>query len=235
MVFKAVKPDSRILILQIIVASILGFSFHSEFAVISLFLVIDFLLFYWYGVKVFIKRLLSYAVMYGIIWGFTTTNIPILSVIFPPFLMMMIKVYPIYLLLKLLVDKAPMDELLYSLDRIHFPKSLSIPLMIVYRYVPTIIRELHYINENLKMRGLNLSLPNIRHLIRTLENYLVPLLFRSEKISEELSAASLCKGLSIERNRTCCTDIRFTKEDYLYLLGMAIVIAALLLLNYLTL
>ena len=47
MVFKAVKPDSRILILQIIVASILGFSFHSEFAVISLFLVIDFLLFYW--------------------------------------------------------------------------------------------------------------------------------------------------------------------------------------------
>ena len=235
MVFKSVKPDSRILILQIIVASILGFSFHSEFAVISLFLVIDFLLFYWYGVKVFIKRLLSYAVMYGIIWGFTTIYIPILSAIFPPFLMMMIKVYPIYLLLKLLVDKAPMDELLYSLDRIRIPKSLSIPLMIVYRYVPTIFRELHYINENLKMRGLNFSLSNIRQLIRTLENYLVPLLFRSEKISEELSAASLCKGLSIDRNRTCCTDVRFTKEDYLYLLGMAIVTVVLLLLNYLTL
>ena len=195
----------------------------------------DFLLFYWYGIKVFIKRLLSYAVMYGIIWGFTAINIPILSVIFPPFLMMMIKVYPIYLLLKLLVDKAPMDELLYSLDRIHFPKSLSIPLMIVYRYVPTIIRELHYINENLKMRGLNLSLSNIRHLIKTLENYLVPLLFRSERISEELSAASLCKGLSIERKRTCCTNVRFTKEDYLYLLGMAIVIVLLFVLNYLTL
>ena len=128
-----------------------------------------------------------------------------------------------------------MDELLYSLDRIHFPKSLSIPLMIVYRYVPTIIRELHYINENLKMRGLNLSLSNIRHLIKTLENYLVPLLFRSERISEELSAASLCKGLSIERKRTCCTNVRFTKEDYLYLLGMAIVIVLLFVLNYLTL
>ena len=107
--------------------------------------------------------------------------------------------------------------------------------MIVYRYVPTIFRELHYINENLKMRGLNFSLSNIRQLIRTLENYLVPLLFRSEKISEELSAASLCKGLSIDRNRTCCTDVRFTKEDYLYLLGMAIVTVVLLLLNYLTL
>ena len=70
--------------------------------------------------------------------------------------MMMIKVYPIYLLLRLLVDKAPMNELLYVLDRIHISKSLSIPLMIVYRYVPTIIQEIHYINESLKIRGLNL-------------------------------------------------------------------------------
>ena len=234
MVFKAAKPDSRILILQIIVTGILGFSFHSEFAVISLFLVIDFLLFYWYGIKVFVKRFLIYVIMWGMIWGFTTINIPILSIIFPPFLMMMIKVYPIYLLLRLLVDKAPMNELLYVLDRIHISKSLSIPLMIVYRYVPTIIQEIHYINESLKMRGLNLSFSNLKCLIRTLENYMVPLLFRSEKISEELSAASLCKGLSIGRKRTCCTDVRFTKEDYLYLSGMTVVTVALFFLNFLT-
>ena len=235
MVFKAAKPDSRILILQIIVTGILGFSFHSEFAVISLFLVIDFLLFYWYGIKVFIKRLLSYAVMYGVIFGLTAVNVPVLSVIFPPFLMMIVRAYPLYLLLKLLADKAPMDELLYSLDRIHIPKSLSIPLMIVYRYVPTIFREIHYINESLKMRGLNLSFSNLKRLPGTLENYIVPLLFRSEKISEELSAASLCKGLSTERKRTCYTDVRFTAADYLYLLGMVIVIGALFFLNYLTL
>ena len=85
------------------------------------------------------------------------------------------------------------------------------------------------------MRGLNLSISNLKRLVGTLENYMVPLLFRSEKISEELSAASLCKGLSIERKRTCCTDVRFTKEDYLYLLGMVVVIVVLFLLNYLTL
>lgn len=63
---------------------------------------------------------------------------------------------------------------------------------------------------------------------------MVPLLFRSEKISEELSAASLCKGLSIGRKRTCCTDVRFTKEDYLYLSGMTVVTVALFFLNFLT-
>src|SRR5699024_11699819 len=62
---------------------------------------------------------------------------------------------------------------------------------------------------------------NLKHLIPTIENYMVPLLFRSEKLSEELSAASLCKGLSVERNRSCCTEVKLTLADFLYLLGMA--------------
>jgi len=232
MSFKASKPDARILILQIAVAGVLGFYFHNEVAVIGLFLVIDFLLLYWYGLKVFLKRLISYAVMYGLIFVLTAVNVPILSMVFPAFLMMILRAYPVYLLLKLLVDKAPIDELLYALDAIHIPKSLSIPLMVVYRYVPTILRESHYINESLKMRDLNLSFSNLTRLVKTLENYMVPLLFRSEKISEELSATSLCKGLSLKRKRTCCTDVRFTRIDFLYLLGMAAVICGLFTLNY---
>lgn len=234
MSFRASKPDARILILQIVVACVLASSLRSVYAAAAGFLVIDFLLCYWYGVKTFAKQFFLYAVMYGIIWGLTAGNVPILSMILPPFFMMMLRVYPVYLLFKLLVDKAPMNELLYSLDQSHVPRQLSIPLMIVYRYVPTIIQEIHCINECLTMRGGNLSFSNCRHLLRTLENYIIPLLFRSEKISEELSAASLCKGLSTEKKRTCCTDVRLTKEDYLYLLGMGAVTAALFFLDHLT-
>lgn len=233
--FKTFKPDIRILILQIIVVGILGFSFHNEIAQIGLFLVIDFVLLYWYGLIVFVKRSITYTVMYGIAYALMTVYVPILSLIIPLFLLMVIRIYPAYLLLKLLIDKAPMDELLYALDKTHVPKFLSIPLAVVYRYVPTILQEIHYINESLKMRDMNLSFSNMRHFAKTLENYMVPLLFRSEKISEELSAASLCKGLSIERKRTCCTDVRFTKVDYLYLLGMVVVVGVLFFLNYLTL
>ena len=129
------------------------------------------------------------------------------------------------------MDKTPMDELLYSLDAIHIPKSLSIPLMVVYRYVPTILQEFRYVNESLKMRGLNLSFSSLEHLMQTIENYMVPLLFRSEKLSEELSAASLCKGLSAYRKRSCCTDVKLTIADFLYLLGMIFVICGLLYLD----
>lgn len=87
--------------------------------------------------------------------------------------------------------------------------------------------------KSLKMRGLNLSVRNLKHLIPTIENYMVPLLFRSEKLSEELSAASLCKGLSVERNPFLRTEVKLTLADFLYLLGMAVVICGLLYLDFL--
>ena len=59
--FKASKPDARILILQIVAASILSFYFKSQLATFCFFLVIDFLIFFWYGAKVFFQRLVAYA------------------------------------------------------------------------------------------------------------------------------------------------------------------------------
>lgn len=231
--FKAFKPDTRILILQIILTAVLGGSLHTDTAMFGLFLATDLLLLYWFGFPCFLKNLLIYGILYGIMIGLYTVYIPVLSFLFPPFFTMIFKIYPAFLSLKILLDKAPMDELLYSLDHMHIPKTLSIPFMVVYRYVPTLSKELQCIHESLKMRGMNLSFSNLKRPVRTLENYIVPLLYRSEKIAEELSAASLCKGLSASRARTCCTDARFSPADFFYLTGMAAVTGFLCFLNHL--
>lgn len=235
MFFKAAKPDARVLIFQIVIAGILSFYFKNDLAVICFFLVINVVLLFWYGLKFFLKRLLIYITLNAMVVVLTMTELPVISIVFPSFLVMVVRIYPVSLLLKLLVDKTPMNELLYSLDAIHLPKSLSIPLMVVYRYVPTIMQEFRYVNEALKMRGKNFSLSNMRHLINTVENYMVPLLFRSEKLSEELSAASLCKGLSTGRKRTCCTEVKMTACDYCYILGILGVACGLLYLEFLNL
>ena len=229
--FKASKPDVRIMALQIVIVGVLAFSFQNELPVSALFLIVDLLLLYWYGIAFFLKCLITYAIMRSIVLAFTMMYLPVLSEMIPPFLLLIIRIYPTGLLMKLLIDKAPMNELLYILDKMHVPKALSIPFMVVYRYVPTLLWELHHINESLKMRGLNLSLSNLKRPLKTIENYMVPLLFRSEKIAEELSAASLCKGLSISRKRTCCTAVRFTVTDGFYLIGMMVVIGGLFLLD----
>ena len=74
------------------------------------------------------------------------------------------------------------------------------------------------------MREMGFSISNLKHLIRTIENYTVPLFVRSEKLTDELSCASLCKGLSTKRKRTCANDVRFTTYDYIYLFGMLIAV-----------
>ena len=61
--------------------------------------------------------------------------------------------------------------------------------------------------------------------------YLVPLLFRSEQITEELSAATLCKGLHINRERSCYVEVKLQAADYLYLAGLLAVSGILLYVN----
>lgn len=165
--------------------------------------------------------------MNAVIYFLGHIHIPVLSDIFPPFLIMLSKIYPAFLTLKIMSARAQMNEMLYAFDRMHIPKSFSIPLMVVYRYVPTILQEFKRIDESLKMRGLCFSFENMKHPIRTVGNYIVPILARSEKISEELSAASLCKGLNTERDRTSLTDVRISAQDIIYLVIMLLAAAGI--------
>ena len=222
--FRAVKPDFRILILQIIFCVALLSGFQTIYALWALFSVLSVVTLLLCGVKSFVKNLLSFAILNGLLYGLTALKVPVLSDIIPPFLTLLIRVAPAWLALTILNTRSRMDEMLYTLDCLHIPKTFSIPLMVVYRYVPTILQELRRINESLRMRGLN----SWRHPWRTLNNHIVPLLARSEKISEELSAASLCKGLSTERRRTSCTDVRITLSDIIYLTCMLLAAVGLM-------
>ena len=222
--FRAAKPDPGILILQVAVSVVLVSFFHTYDALIALFGVLDLILLAFCGWRIFFKKAVCFAVLIGALLTLTTFQIPVLSGLFPPFLTMLFRVYPTWLTFNILTKRAQMDEMLYVLDRMHVPKTFSIPFMVVYRYVPTILQELHCINESLVMRGRN----DLRHPIRMLNDHIVPLLSRSEKIAEELSAASLCKGLSTKRVRTSCTRVHISAEDVVYLSGMIAVAAGLI-------
>ena len=230
--FKGAKPDARVYILQIIIVSCMSFSLHNWIAVLVLFAAIDLFVLAQIGAWRFFYHIGFYAALLALLYGLTMVSVPILSKIFPPFLMFLIRLYPIYMLGSLLITKAPMNELLFILDRLHIPKAVSIPLAVIYRYIPTILKEITYVHESLKMRGLNSSLRSIlRHPVKSAENMLVPLLFRSERISEELSAASLCKGLSTKRRRSCCMEVKFGAVDVLYVIGTVLVAGIVFYLN----
>lgn len=231
--FKASRPDPRILIIQIVIAAILASIFRNLFALFLLVLLIDILLLFPCGFKVFAKNLIGYGAILLLLLGLKWIYIPVISDLFPLFLMLVSRFYPAYLAARVLIEKAPMNELLFSLQVCRVPKLVLIPLSVIYRYIPTIIKEIGYIRESLKMRNFNSSVwDKLKHPMQYAENFFVPLLYRSEKISEELSAASICKGLNTKRRRTCCTKVKLCKTDMLYLFCMALIAAGLVFINY---
>lgn len=230
--FKAVKPDSRILIIQVAVSAVLASAFSNWVALLALMLVIDFLLLSCTSWKVFFKSLITYLILLAAMFGLERTHLPVISNIFPLFFLLMVRVYPVYMTGRILITKAPMDEMLYALERWHIPKIVLIPLSVIYRYIPTISKEIGYIRQSMKMRksGSNTGAGFINP-ITSMENIMVPILYRSEKIADELSAASICKGLSTKRKRTCCTDVRLGISDFSYLIAMIAVSVGLFFIN----
>lgn len=210
----------------------MSFNLHNWIAVLALFAMIDLFVLAQMGVWRFFNHIVFYAALLGLLYGLTIMPVPVLSKIFPPFFMFLVRLYPIYMLGSLLIIKVPMNELLFILDKLCIPKNVSIPIAVIYRYIPTILKEISYVHESLKMRGLNSSFRSILcHPIKCAENMLVPLLFRSERISEELSAASLCKGLSTRRQRSCCMKVRFSVVDILYVIGTVLATVLVIYLN----
>ena len=75
----------------------------------------------------------------------------------------------------------------------------------------------------MKLRGIGLNVGNVlTHPIQTIEYILVPLLSSSIKIGDELSAASVARGLGMDRQRTSIYDVKLCIWDYLLLVAAVV-------------
>ena len=64
------------------------------------------------------------------------------------------------------------------------------------------------------------------HPIRSLEFMIVPILFRSIRVAEELSTSVLLRGIENYKNRTNIYPLKFTKTDFVYGLCTASAVGA---------
>ena len=118
------------------------------------------------------------------------------------------------------------SEMLEALNRMKVPRSIGIPFSVLLRFVPTIKIELKALKENMKIRGIVTSrfFP-LLHPIKYIEYTLVPLLMRMIKISDELSASALIRGLDSDEKRVTLTELQFRKTDLMIGLLGALMIA----------
>ncbi|VTS26971.1 cobalt transport protein [Streptococcus pseudoporcinus] len=119
---------------------------------------------------------------------------------------------PCFLLAWLLCTEYNSSELLSALQGLHLPKLFLIGLMVTLRYISLFRKEFRLIKEAMQVRGVDLS---FKHPVRTFEYLLVPQLFRCLTLSNDLTSASLTKGLTVPCKRTSYFLSRWSIYDVL--------------------
>ena len=130
------------------------------------------------------------------------------------------KFLPCFILGKWILTKTEVSEFVAVMWKLRLPQTAIIPLSVVFRYFPTIKEEWASIRAAMKMRGIHVSL----------EHIMVPLLMSAVNVSEELSAAALCRGLDSPESHTSLVQVRFRFSDVLvWCITGALAIAAIIL------
>ena len=130
---------------------------------------------------------------------------------------------PFFMVGSLILETTTAGSFMASMDRLHLPKTFSIPIAVILRFLPTVKQEWKSIQEAMKLRGIGLSFGNVlMHPVETIEYILVPLLSSSIKIGDELSAASVARGLGMERKRSSVYDVDFRIWDYLLIVAAVV-------------
>ncbi|WP_181274477.1 energy-coupling factor transporter transmembrane component T [Brevibacterium oceani] len=119
--------------------------------------------------------------------------------------------------------------LVASLRAARFPRFVIVPITVIFRMFPTILREAGAVRDAMTLRGLHPGpLPFVAHPIRTGELLIVPLLSSVIRSGDELTAAALVRGLGRPERPTSVFALRFSIADVILgLAGAGLIVLAL--------
>ena len=123
-------------------------------------------------------------------------------------------------------------SLMAALQAMRFPKAVGIAVAVVLRFFPTISGEYRAIRSSQRFRGIGVGvLHTLTHLPTTVEYILIPLILRTTKVAEELSASMTVRGVRFSGETVSYRSIRFCWKDAALLALLLAVACTVLLLE----
>ena len=110
------------------------------------------------------------------------------------------------------VSTTTVSEFIAAMERMHVSQKITIPLAVMFRFFPTVVEESGSINKAMAMRDIKFG---GKKALQMIEYRLIPMMTCSVKIGQELSAASLTRGLGGPGKRTNICRLGFGWCDYL--------------------
>ena len=212
------KLDPRTKIIILVIISFMVFN-EAPIYVSGILVLIPFICLFFSNYK---KAAVIYVVLYVAAKYIQIFLLPnstgIISIILVTFSYTSSRMLPILIMGYYTIASTKVSEFISAMEKSNVPKDIIIPLSVVFRYIPSIIEEIKSITNAMKMRGFGLTVKSFKNPLKLIEFYMVPILISAVKTSDELSAASLTRGLSNPKKRTHLVDTEFTKLDYSLLL-----------------
>jgi len=215
--------DPRCKVALLIMIGCVSYFLNGE--VCSLVLVASFALFVaaGNGAKWAAKMLLFYIVIAYLNALLRYISIPVLSVIMSVFGVTILKLVPIAMMGIWILHTTQMDDLMVSLQRLRLPQAVTIPLVVMFRYIPTLRIEYRMIRNTMDIRGISDT---------AWKQILIPLLMRCLKVTDELAASGTTRGLELEEKRYALNSVRFSWKEYAVTALGIVFLALLLFLDY---
>lgn len=209
--------DLRICLLLTILVSIASIMLKSEFSLLLTFV----LMCIWSLLNGLRYRIISNIIWYLVLWAalFLLRDIPILGQTALP----LITVYVRRIMLPVMAARPLLSNangrLVATLNRMKLPRIATLSLAILFRFLPTIKTEYSHIRDSQKFRGIGTSaLAVICHPLTTIEYTLIPILIRTSKTADELSASAAVRGMRLEGACSSYHIIKLRAADYAVML-----------------
>ncbi|MDR1615566.1 MAG: energy-coupling factor transporter transmembrane protein EcfT [Syntrophomonadaceae bacterium] len=127
-----------------------------------------------------------------------------------------LKFTAIFMLGTFLIETTPVTEIICALETMRMPSQVVIPFAVAVRFIPSIREDFNCLKDSLHIRNISVSVWSfLRRPVQTIEYMLVPILIRSYKISDELAASAMIRGLDSGKPKTILYPLKFGIQDFI--------------------
>ncbi|MCR4669800.1 MAG: energy-coupling factor transporter transmembrane protein EcfT [Saccharofermentans sp.] len=130
--------------------------------------------------------------------------------------------FPTLMSIYFIVKTTRISHFLSAFQAMHVPVKAIVPVAVFFRFLPTVTDEWNGIRKAMAFRGISLSpVQIIVHPWKTIEFILIPMLFSSMSVMEELAAATMARGMDLEVRRSSYEEVKLHAVDYLLIVLFA--------------
>lgn len=123
-----------------------------------------------------------------------------------------------------LVVHIPSGKLISSIRKLPIPENIMLILVVMLRFAPTVVYEFGEVKDAMKVRGFLRSIRTVLfHPLSTLEYAIVPMVFRSLKIADELASSAIVRGIESPYKKDSYYITRLTVKDVLLVISSIII------------